>query len=298
MDSVSLKSICISSFCLVGWALATSACSDKGATYVVYAGGAGGTVGSGASTSSGGSSSGGSSSGGSSSGGSSAGGSSAGGSSAGGGGQPQTGGSAGAPPGGSSSSGGAGAGGPGGSGNQSGSGNGGSGGVQTPVTLIDDFADCDGNIIEVDGRNGVWYNLNGSASNTMTVGQAPDGWTPGCGVYLVGNCPSCEVAGLAVILAAGTYDLSGYQGISVTFESEATLYVAVKTTNGSSYSYLRSSEVLGTGSGGTRMIYFASMTPDAGFHGLNWAQEIHFTIDDYSKEMGFGLGISRLELIP
>lgn len=151
---------------------------------------------------------------------------------------------------------------------------------------------------EVDGRKGAWYSLN--AANTPTFGPPPSSsWTDqSCGAFLTGICPSCSVAGLAAIIAAGSYDLSPYSGISVKFESDATLYIAVKTSNGSTFGYLRSGAVPGTGTGGTRTVYFNSMTPDANFHGLSWAQEIHFTLDDYSKENGFGLGIHEVRLIP
>jgi len=42
-------------------------------------------------------------------------------------------------------------------------------------------------------------------------------------------------------------------------------------------------------------VSFASLT-SSGFHGLEWVQEIHFTVDDISKEIGFGLGIHKVEL--
>jgi hypothetical protein len=47
----------------------------------------------------------------------------------------------------------------------------------------------------------------------------------------------------------------------------------------------------------TRTLYFSQLEPDDFFHGLEWAQEIQFTVDDNGKEEGFRLAIHRLELI-
>ena len=172
------------------------------------------------------------------------------------------------------------------------------GGVADPA-LIDDFADCDGNIPEIDGRNGVWYMLGSTLSQEFTVGSPPDLlWSDqSCGVFATGTCAACSAAGLAVILDDGAHDLSGWTGIRVTYESEATVYVTLKTTDGSSYGYAQSAGLTPTGtSSGTREVSFASLTPDLNYHGLEWAQEIHFTLDDFSKSSGFGIGIHHVEL--
>jgi hypothetical protein len=177
----------------------------------------------------------------------------------------------------------------------------GTGGAAPPANLVDDFRDCDGSILENQGRKGPWYNLNATGS-TLVFGPAPStSWgDQSCGAYLTGACPGCDVAGVGVILAPGSYDLRSYLGFRVSYESGAALYIAVKTTNGSNFGYARSARVAPTGAPGTgsmtRTINFADLTPDATYHGLQWVSEFHFTIDDASKQTGFGLGIHRLEL--
>jgi hypothetical protein len=165
--------------------------------------------------------------------------------------------------------------------------------------LVDDFSDCDGHVIEVDGRKGDWFDLS-STPQTFKVGTPPSvSWVDqSCGVFLTGACPACSAAGIGVILAPGTYDLSRFSGIRVTYESTATLIVRVKATNGSSYTYATSGNVLPTGAESVATIAFSSMTQDVGFQGLAKADEIHFTLSDTDKAGGFGLGIHRLELVP
>lgn len=176
---------------------------------------------------------------------------------------------------------------------------GGSTGAPPNLYLVDDFADCNAQIIEVDGRKGNWFDLS-STPQTFKVGSPPTlSWLDqSCGVFLTGYCPTCSAAGIGVILAPGSYDLSRFSGIRVTFESGATLFVRVKATNGSSYTYATSNAVVPTGGETVATVLFASMTQDPGFQGFSLADEIHFTVSTYDKANGFGVGIHRLELLP
>ena len=114
-----------------------------------------------------------------------------------------------------------------------------------------------------------------------------------------GLCADCDTAGLAVIIDDGSYDVSSWQGIRVTYESSGPIFVALKSTNGSSYGYAWTDAVPYSGSSSTtRTILFSDFTPDSEFHGLEWIQEIQFTVDDYGKEYGFKLAVHNLELVP
>ena len=265
---------------------------------------AGGTSGSGTSgsgTSGSGTSAGGTSGGGTSGGGTSGGGTSGGGTSGGGtsGGGTSAGGTSG---GGNGGIGGGGNGGVGGGGTSSGganaAGSGGSGGAPS-IYLVDDFADCDAHIIEVDGRKGDWFDLS-STPQTFKTGLPPTlSWlTQSCGAYETGYCPACGAAGIGVILGPGVYNLSKFSGIKVKYESQASIFVRVKATNGSSYTYATSGLIAPSGSESTATILFSALTPDVGFQGFNKADEIHFTISTADKAAGYGIGIHRLELLP
>jgi hypothetical protein len=164
--------------------------------------------------------------------------------------------------------------------------------------LVDNFSDCNANIIEVDGRKGAWYDLS-STPQTFKVGAPPSiSWhDQSCGVFLTGYCPTCTAIGIGVILAPGTYDLSRFSGIRVTYESESTLYVRVKATNGQSYTYSSTAGIAPSGVESVATIAFSSFTPDPGFQGLAHADEIHFTVG-VSTTTGFGIGIHQLELLP
>jgi hypothetical protein len=167
------------------------------------------------------------------------------------------------------------------------------------LNLIDDFADCDRYIIEAHGRKGEWYSFPDATGIDAPVFGPPPSSSWGdqsCGAFLTGYCPTCEGVGLGFHLAPGVYDLSGWSGLKVTFESEGSLFVAVKTTDGQNYGYAYG-EIVGTGSySGTRTLYFSQMAPDTYYHGLTRATEIQFTVDDYGKTYGFGFGIHRVEL--
>jgi hypothetical protein len=190
--------------------------------------------------------------------------------------------------------------------NGTGGGTTGTGGTGNTVdeNLIDDFADCDDNIPQIGGRNGVWYFFASDDSYIDTAIGYPTSsdttWgDQTCGVFMNGLCDGCETAGIAVIIDDGSYDLSPWQGISFTYESSGPIFVALKSTNGSSYGYAWSDAVPYSGSSSTtRTIDFSAFTPDSDFHGLEWIQEIQFTVDDYGKEYGFKLALHGLELLP
>lgn len=201
-----------------------------------------------------------------------------------------------------SGSGGSGAG-SGGSGAGSGGSSGGSGGTPAGSGVIDDFADCDEEIPAVEGRNGVWYTFASDTSYIESaIGSAPLSentiWgDESCGAFMNGVCYGCPTTGIGVILNDGVHDLSSWLGIRFTIESAGPVYVAVKTTDENSYGYAWSDAVAYTGStSASRTVYFADLSPDASFHGLEWAQEIQFTVDDYGKDNGFRLAIHHLEL--
>ena len=106
--------------------------------------------------------------------------------------------------------------------------------AQVDPDLIDDFADCDGNIPEIGERTGLWINVSGNQETTTLVFGVPGGaWgDQSCGAFLTGICTSCPAAGIGVTLGSPTYDLSAYDGIRVTYESESGVYVNVKTYDG------------------------------------------------------------------
>lgn len=185
-----------------------------------------------------------------------------------------------------------------GSGGTNAAGSGGNGGGPS-LNLIDDFADCDADIIEVDGRKGDWFDLS-STPQSFNTGLPPTlAWVnQSCGAYETGYCPACSTAGIGVILAPGVYNLAKFSGIKVKYESEASIFVRVKATDGQSYTYASSGMIAPTAPETTATILFAAMTQDSGFQGFNKADEIHFTISTADKAAGYGIGIHRLELLP
>ena len=182
-------------------------------------------------------------------------------------------------------------------------GSGGSGGTPVSPGLIDDFSDCDADIPEIEGRNGSWYTFASDETYIESaIGTAPSSseatWgDQTCGAFINGLCPGCGTAGIGVILNDGVYDLSSYSGIRFTIESAAPVYVAVKTTDGNEYGYAWGAVSYTGVTSATRTVYFADLEPDAAFHGLDRAQEIQFTVDDYGKMYGFRLAVHHLELI-
>ncbi len=174
--------------------------------------------------------------------------------------------------------------------------------VTTPITLIDDFADCDSEILSTAGRSGSWYHFASPAvylvNVTYTVGVAPDEtWgTQSCGIYLTGGCPLCDAAGVGFQLAPDAWDLSAYTGLRVSFESETSLWAVVVSKDGDASGYTEYVELTATGAiSAERELIFAEMLPGTGFQGFAQAREIQFTIGSEDRD-SFGLGIHRVEL--
>lgn len=180
---------------------------------------------------------------------------------------------------------------------------GGTGGVATPVTLIDDFGDCNAWIIETAGRSGSWYHFAEPAVNLARVdynyGLPPDdSWgKQACGIYLSGQCPTCVSAGVGFQLAPDGWDLSAYSGIRVSFESETSLWSVIVTIDGDQSGYSEYVELLPTGGmSAERILPFSEIYPGNGFQGLAHAREVQFTVGEDDRA-SFGFGIHRVELV-
>lgn len=180
---------------------------------------------------------------------------------------------------------------------------GGTGGAITPVTLIDDFGDCNGLIITTAGRSGSWYPFAEPSVNAARVnynyGEAPsDSWgTQQCGIYFTGGCPTCVSAGVGFQLAPEGWDLSEYRGIRVSFESETSLWSVIVTLDGDQSGYSEYVELLPTGGvSSERVLWFEDIYPGNGFQGLAHAREVQFTIGENDRG-SFGFGIHRVELV-
>ncbi|HVY30697.1 MAG TPA: hypothetical protein VHB79_29260 [Polyangiaceae bacterium] len=112
-------------------------------------------------------------------------------------------------------------------------------------TLIDDFEDCDAQILDIEGRHGDW------ASDADTgITFASDISDPGaiwidrtCAAWATGkektlNNPNATFAFVGFRLnvddldAAHVYDLSSYTGIQIKLESPSSVQVVVKTSGG------------------------------------------------------------------
>lgn len=178
----------------------------------------------------------------------------------------------------------------------------GTGGPATPITLIDDFVDCDGLITTTAGRCGSWYHFAEPAVSVLRVsynyGPAPDTtWSTGqCGIYLSGECPTCESAGVGFQLAPEGWDLSQYSGIRVSFESETSLWSVIVTNDGTQ-GYSEYVELLPTGGmSAERILSFADIYPGNGFQGLAHAREVQFTVGEGDRG-SFAFGIHRVELV-
>lgn len=173
----------------------------------------------------------------------------------------------------------------------------------TPVTLIDDFWDCDERIIPVAGRDGYWYHFVEPSVNRVQVryrsGMPPTSqWgTQRCGIYLTGGCASCDSAGVGFQLAEEGWDLSPYVGLRVSFESETSLWAVIVTKDGTRSGYSEYVRLEPTGGiSGVRELPFDAIYPGNGFQGLEFAREIQFTVGARDRA-AFGLGIHRVELI-
>jgi hypothetical protein len=185
-----------------------------------------------------------------------------------------------------------------------GSDNGGSGGsggaeVDPALYLIDDFSDCNGDIIEFDGRQGAWFNFSSLPQYaTLTFGPPPStGWTDkSCGAFLTGMCQTCGVIGFGVTLSTGSYDLSRFSGLRFTYETESALFVSVEAIDGQSKTYATTVAIPPTNTESVATVLFSSMNLDVGFAGFSKADAIRFALAD--KTSGFGVGIHRLELVP
>lgn len=180
---------------------------------------------------------------------------------------------------------------------------GGTGGVLMPVTLIDDFTDCDGLITTTAERIFSWYHFAEPAVNVVRVnynyGPAPDAtWsTQQCGIYLSGDCPTCVSAGVGFQLAPEHWDLSGYSGIRVSFESETSLWSVIVTIDGTQSGYSEYVELLPTGGmSAERVLSFTDIYPGNGFQGLAHAREVQFTVGEGDRG-SFAFGIHRVELV-
>lgn len=177
------------------------------------------------------------------------------------------------------------------------------GGGTGSVQVIDDFADCNGLITTIAGRSGSWYHFAEPAVNlarvTYNYGPAPDAsWgTQQCGIYLTGGCPSCISAGVGFQLAPEGWDLSGYSGIRVSFESETSLWSVIVTIDGEQSGYSEYVELLPTGGmSAERILSFDDIYPGNGFQGLAHAREVQFTVGENDRA-SFGFGIHRVELV-
>lgn len=176
-------------------------------------------------------------------------------------------------------------------------------GGTTPITLIDDFRDCDQRIIPTAGRDGYWYHFVEPSVNRVQVrylsGMPPTSkWgTQRCGIYLTGGCASCTSAGVGFQLAEEGWDLSPYSGLRVSFESETALWAVIVTKDGIQSGYSEYIRLAPTGGmSGVRELLFESIYPGNDFQGLEYAREIQFTVGSRDRE-AFGFGIHRVELI-
>jgi hypothetical protein len=178
------------------------------------------------------------------------------------------------------------------------------GGTSTDLKplIIDDFGDCDDQILTTAGRSGSWYYFAEPAVYLVnviyTVGVAPDdSWgTQSCGIYLTGGCPSCTASGVGLQLSNTPYDLSPHTGIRVSFESETSLWAVVVTKLDTASGYSEYVELTATGNmSGIRELPFASLGAGTGFQGIENAREIQFTVGEADRG-SFGFGIHRVEL--
>lgn len=180
----------------------------------------------------------------------------------------------------------------------------GTGGAPGSVLVIDDFADCNALITTIAGRSGSWYHFAVPEVNLARLiytrgGPAPDAsWgTQQCGIYLTGGCPTCAAAGVGFELAPEGWDLSGYRGIRVSFESETSLWSVIVTTDGEQVGYSEYVELLPTGGmSAERILHFDDIYPGNGFQGLARARHVQFTVGEEDRA-SFGFGIHRVELV-
>jgi hypothetical protein len=156
------------------------------------------------------------------------------------------------------------------------------------VSIIDDFASCDGAISLIDGRDGGWFTFGDEdvsvAPSNPVLDQAPPGGVfddSACSAWYTAACSEpayyCDFAGLGFVFFEdeSPYDLSGYQGLSIRKEG-AEQWIVVHMGEELSFGATLPSTL------GTHAVYFYNFVPsgDTPIDALpDWSQvtKIEFT---------------------
>jgi hypothetical protein len=132
--------------------------------------------------------------------------------------------------------------------------------------LLDDLADCDVNIIEVAGRSGEWYaDADTGINQAFAVSSPGSSWgDQSCAAWSTGGPLEVGTQTWAVmgfqIAGGAAYDLSGYFGVDVTFESGEDVVVVVKTAGGG---YFAATAAATGSASAARQVPFAGMAATA-----------------------------------
>ena len=189
-----------------------------------------------------------------------------------------------------------------------------------PLYLIDDFGDCDANIITYFdggdhtqvGRVGGWA---GIGTATFTAGLPPNSSfiDQSCGVFVSGHCDNlanCNLGTYATLAKDGDteywYDLSRFGGFRITYEANVPLDVTVVGT--AIITKIRSSTaaVAGlpptTAGTSTKSLGFLKDFVDThlggAFVGFEDSVEVSFTVSSTTTQSDARFAIHRLELYP
>jgi len=168
------------------------------------------------------------------------------------------------------------------------------------ANVIDNFASCDENICNVDGRSGSWYNYADTLVNDSFKVGVPGGlWgDQSCAAVATGGSDEIShvgYAGIGIILADGEpYDLSGYTGLRLSIETDDDVQVIIKTATGGLFGAWFAGNT--NSSSLSRDVSFASMSALVGSVGsktLNAITELQFNADDPTA---YGFAVHRVTL--
>jgi hypothetical protein len=174
-------------------------------------------------------------------------------------------------------------------------------------TLIDDLQDCDGEILAIEGRKGDWAAAADTGINIMHGFTDPgSGWADHtCAAWAAGgeltvDDPNATFAFIGFRLNVNAqdeglpYDLSDYDGIQLTLESDSSVQVVLKTTGGGYFQVTLAPQANGSH---VRVAPFLSMLEMANSKetvlDLSTVYEVQFSVTDPTS---FGLAIHRVSL--
>jgi hypothetical protein len=166
---------------------------------------------------------------------------------------------------------------------------------------IDDFADCDPQITEVQGRTGTWYADGDTGINVMFGVSAPgSAWSDNsCGAWSIGGptgSGSTMWGVLGVNLAGGSpYDLGDYSGISVRVECGQGFGVNLTTSDGGNFQ----APIAPTTGSMTYNLAFEDFQPrpDSAVQGLNLAKITGIQFVPDAPADGYGIAVHGVYLL-